>query len=302
MRLMRSRSVYFLVAAVAAFAIVLGLRSGGVEAQADLNCDDYPTQAAAQAALRADPSDPYDLDGDDDDGIACESNPGATDLVPVTAAIGPYVSPTSTATTTATSTPTATPTATATSTATATATPTATATATRTATATATATTSPTPAACPTSVTIAVAAPTAAAPSTVNVTITPPLNIKSPTAGDPTSFHVHYFVDTPATAAGGVIPAGNPKIIHSASLSQDVGALAAGPHTVTVVVGQVSHGACEARGSVSFNVAAVQQPRPPSTGNAGMTSNGNDAYAAFALLSVAAMLTLSTRLATRRSK
>lgn len=38
----------------------------------DLNCSDYSSQSAAQAALDADPSDPYDLDTDND-GIACES-------------------------------------------------------------------------------------------------------------------------------------------------------------------------------------------------------------------------------------
>ncbi len=44
-------------------------------AQADTDCADYPTQAAAQAALAADPSDPNGLDADDD-GIACEDSFG----------------------------------------------------------------------------------------------------------------------------------------------------------------------------------------------------------------------------------
>lgn len=39
---------------------------------ADLNCSDYSSQSAAQAALDADPSDPYGLDADGD-GIACET-------------------------------------------------------------------------------------------------------------------------------------------------------------------------------------------------------------------------------------
>jgi hypothetical protein len=40
----------------------------------DLNCDDFPNQAAAQANLDNNPSDPNGLDTDGD-GIACESNP-----------------------------------------------------------------------------------------------------------------------------------------------------------------------------------------------------------------------------------
>ena len=47
------------------------------------NCSAFKSQADAQAVLRADPRDPNRLDGDHD-GIACESNPGPRDLVPVT--------------------------------------------------------------------------------------------------------------------------------------------------------------------------------------------------------------------------
>lgn len=47
------------------------------------NCADFATQAQAQAVLRADPSDPNQLDGSDRDGIACESNAAPRDLVPV---------------------------------------------------------------------------------------------------------------------------------------------------------------------------------------------------------------------------
>ena len=50
--------------------------------QAATDCSGYPSQAAAQAALRADPSDPNNLDPDDD-GIACENNPGPYDRTPV---------------------------------------------------------------------------------------------------------------------------------------------------------------------------------------------------------------------------
>ena len=43
----------------------------------DLNCDDFATQAEAQAVLAADPSDPNNLDADND-GQACESLPSGS--------------------------------------------------------------------------------------------------------------------------------------------------------------------------------------------------------------------------------
>jgi hypothetical protein len=46
----------------------------------DLNCPDFPSQAAAQAELRRDPSDPHGLDTDRD-GVACESNRAPFDRV-----------------------------------------------------------------------------------------------------------------------------------------------------------------------------------------------------------------------------
>ncbi len=80
---------------------------------------------------------------------------------------------------------------------------------------------SPTPtapplAACPTAVTMT-AAPAAAGSSVVAVTLTPSILIKAAAAADPQSFHVHYYVDTDASALkpGDVIPAGNPAIVHS---------------------------------------------------------------------------------------
>jgi hypothetical protein len=62
-------------------------------AQDDQDCADFDSQAAAQAHLRADPSDPDGLDakpgpadGNDQaggDGIACENNPAPYDRQPV---------------------------------------------------------------------------------------------------------------------------------------------------------------------------------------------------------------------------
>ena len=68
-------------------AVALILVAPAALAQADTDCSDYASQAAAQAALRADPSDPNGLDADGD-GIACESNPAPFDRTPVTAASG----------------------------------------------------------------------------------------------------------------------------------------------------------------------------------------------------------------------
>jgi hypothetical protein len=58
-----------------------------------LDCDDYASQAEAQAALREDPSDPNVLDEDPgpDDGVACETTQyadPARDEVPVPEAVG----------------------------------------------------------------------------------------------------------------------------------------------------------------------------------------------------------------------
>jgi hypothetical protein len=53
--------------------------SGEIGAQAshtgDLDCSDFPNQAAAQAHMDAHPGDPDNLDGNDNDGLACESLP-----------------------------------------------------------------------------------------------------------------------------------------------------------------------------------------------------------------------------------
>jgi hypothetical protein len=48
-----------------------GGTNGGDGTEEDLDCDDFATQAEAQAVLDADTSDPNNLDGDAD-GIACE--------------------------------------------------------------------------------------------------------------------------------------------------------------------------------------------------------------------------------------
>jgi hypothetical protein len=166
---------------------------------------------------------------------------------------------------------------------------------------------------CPTG-TLTVAAPTAGAPTSVTATIAPPLaNLKAATASDPMSHHLHYFVDTPATAAGALVPTGDPKIIHSATLTQDLGTLAAGSHTVIVVVGQLDHRACDLRGTVTFTVAAQVAPTatatataapvsPPSTGSGGLLgqSSGTSSLALATLALATIVAVAGAAVATRQ--
>lgn len=55
--------------------------------------------------------------------------------------------------------------------------------------------------------------------------------------------HLHVFVDKEPAAPGQTIPAGDPAIIHSAAAPVSVPALAPGPHTIWVVVGNGVHAA-----------------------------------------------------------
>ena len=69
--------------APATAAPAAGFNAGSYIGKGDMyNCDDFISQAQAQAVLRADPRDPNRLDTDKD-GIACESLKGAQDRVPV---------------------------------------------------------------------------------------------------------------------------------------------------------------------------------------------------------------------------
>jgi hypothetical protein len=53
--------------------------------------------------------------------------------------------------------------------------------------------------------------------------------------------HLHFFVDREPTPAGQPIPKGDPTIIHSAKPEVDLPGLAAGAHTVWVVLGDGNH-------------------------------------------------------------
>jgi Excalibur calcium-binding domain len=64
-------------------AATLSLGASGTAGAADLDCSDFATQAEAQAALIAAPTDPNGLDTDDD-GSACETLPVTAGGQPVT--------------------------------------------------------------------------------------------------------------------------------------------------------------------------------------------------------------------------
>ena len=80
---------------------------GRAMAQTDLNCDDFTWREDAQAELDRDPSDPNDLDGNDDDGLACESLPLRGSAGPTTT-LSALLPPESTSTTAAAAVPTTT--------------------------------------------------------------------------------------------------------------------------------------------------------------------------------------------------
>jgi hypothetical protein len=167
----------------------------------------------------------------------------------------------------------------------------------------------PTLAACPANATVAVTQQSAGS-STVVVSVVPAVPIKAAADADPQSFHVHYYVDTPTDTleAGDVIPSGNPQIVHSGATTLDL-KLAAGSHTVTVVLGQLGHQACGdntgklTAGTATFTVAAQAAPTAtvaaPKTGNAGLAATaGSTGTTALAI--TLGVLALSGAAAARR--
>jgi hypothetical protein len=116
------------------------------------------------------------------------------------------------------------------------------------------------------------------------------VNIKAGSAGDPTSFHFHYFVDVnPATiiVPGQPVPVGNPAIIHSGELSMTFAGLAAGDHTVWVVMGRLNHVPCA--GDVSA-VVKFTVPKAPATG----TGPAGDESGAYTWAILAGVVLLAT--------
>lgn len=89
------RGTLWVLAILLAFAVVTTVRVGwaqdGLEdPRGGQNCEDFNSQAEAQAELRSDPSDPGVLDRDND-GVACETfgyDDPATDETPVSPSDG----------------------------------------------------------------------------------------------------------------------------------------------------------------------------------------------------------------------
>src|SRR5215218_7546521 len=82
----RVASIVLAIVAIAA-SLLIGAANVAAQDEELLDCEDFASQADAQAAYRADPSDPADNDADDD-GIACELYDGfedpTTDLESIT--------------------------------------------------------------------------------------------------------------------------------------------------------------------------------------------------------------------------
>jgi hypothetical protein len=74
---------------LAAVVLVAALRlPDGPQPVYAIDCDTYPNQKFAQLFLKVDPDDSQGLDGENDNGIACEELPCPCDLEPVEEAIG----------------------------------------------------------------------------------------------------------------------------------------------------------------------------------------------------------------------
>src|SRR5437016_1638144 len=107
--------------------------------------------------------------------------------------------------------------------------------------------------------------------------------------------HVHYFLDVDATPyldGTTPIPAGNPAIVHSGSLSNTFANVAPGAHKVTVVLGLSDHRAFQppVAPSVSFTVAGQAAPAGlPKTGD-GSTATTSLPIAALAIALLAVVL------------
>ena len=102
---------------------------------------------------------------------------------------------------------------------------------------------------------------TVANPVTISVNVTG-VTIKAASAGDPNSSHLHYFIDKdPAgiVQQGQPIPVGDPNIIHSGSLAQQLPTLSPGQHHVWVVLGHLDHTpySPNVQADVSFTVSAA---------------------------------------------
>ncbi|MDP1793458.1 MAG: DUF4399 domain-containing protein [Acidimicrobiales bacterium] len=81
----------------------------------------------------------------------------------------------------------------------------------------------------------------AGAPVVIDVAVSGLQLVKADGATGETTGHLHAFVGTAPVAAGEAIAVGNPLIIHSATSPITVTGLAAGEHTIWIVVGDGTH-------------------------------------------------------------
>jgi hypothetical protein len=78
----------------------------------------------------------------------------------------------------------------------------------------------------------------------ISVTYNGPTLVPGAEAKKLDDYHLHYFLDedaTPFLSGGKSIPAGNPRIVHSAAREVTFENLSAGKHTVTVVMSGNNH-------------------------------------------------------------
>jgi hypothetical protein len=78
----------------------------------------------------------------------------------------------------------------------------------------------------------------------VSVNYTGPTLVPGAEAKKLDDYHLHYFLDEDATqftSGGKSIPAGNPRIVHSAAREVTFDNLSAGQHTITVVMSGNNH-------------------------------------------------------------
>lgn len=149
--------------------------------------------------------------------------------------------------------------------------------------------------------TLAITAPangaTVANPVTISVDVTG-VTIKAASANDPNSSHLHYFIDKdPAgiVKQGQPIPTGDPNIIHSGSLAQQLPTLSPGQHHVWVVLGHLDHTpySPNVQAEVTFTVSGAAGT-PAAGGAAGTPVAGGAPGGASALPATGQAGTIST--------
>ena len=141
--------------------------------------------------------------------------------------------------------------------------------------------------------------------SSVTVSVSPPVNLKPAKDGDADSFHLHYFVDTdPASVLqpGQAVPSGNPKIVHSAAITQDFKDLTPGSHQIWVVLGDVGHIPCDplVTDNVAITVAAAPVAAPATGTGDALAGDDRALWLPLATLAVGALALAAGALTLRR--